>query len=52
MPELEGASVYAGEYYLEELNVETGNDWFDLNLVIVVGEEEISFKSLLNHIKE
>ena len=51
MPELEGASVYAGEYYLEELNVETGNDWFDLNLVIVVGEEEISFKSLLNHIK-
>ena len=51
MPEMEGARVFSGDFYLEELKVDKGTDWFDLNLVIVVGEEEISFKSLLFHIK-
>ena len=51
MPEIEGARVFSGDFYLEELRVDKGTDWFDLNLVIVVGDEEISFKSLLFYIK-
>lgn len=51
MPDWEGKRLFAGEYSIEELHVKLNHDWFDLNLVIIVGEEEIPFKSLLQHIK-
>lgn len=51
MPDWEGRQLFAGDYSMEELHVKLHNDWFDLNLVIHVGEEEIPFKSLLQHIK-
>lgn len=51
LPEWEGKRLYAGEFSIEELHAKLNQDWFDLNLVIIVGDEEIPFKSLLQHIK-
>ncbi|MBK8698116.1 MAG: SNF2 helicase associated domain-containing protein [Saprospiraceae bacterium] len=51
LPRIEGRQVSGAEVITGRFEHELKTDWFDLNLYIYVGDQQISFASLLTHIR-